>query len=807
MIVTGMRHLDRRARRVWGAWRPGALVGLALIAMASEATAGLGAEPPSPQVPATVAAPTLTGPPAVGQTVSCSTGTWSGSPNRFGFVWLRDGKPIAGQTGSTYLLQASDAGHSISCRVTASVEAGSYTIPGLPTGRYFVSFSAGYPRSPLYAGNLETTYFRQEFASSEANRVSVFAGAVTSGIDAVMPTGGEITGTVRDAGTHGGVSGVDVCAEGEEGGRQESCAETNSAGQYTLTGLASGAYRVWFTYGSPLGAEWSWTEWYSGRATGAAADPVTVAAGGVTSGIDVEMATGAIAGTVRAAAGGSPAAGVEVCAGSVGAASRTGGCVRTDAEGRYKIAGLSTGAYSVRFSRQSDQDGNYVSQYYDDAASDANVTDVTVTPGVTATGVDAELQTGGRISGAVTSASTHAPLGEVGVCVLFNGSGSGPCTKTNDAGDYSLEGLPSGSYGVEFYGSGPYLVQYFDGKASEPEATPITVTAGATTGGIDAELQRGGDITGVVTDASSSAPVAGMTVCAEAGSPVATRCGESGPGGLYAIEGLAAGSYVVRFIREAESETDYLGQVFDGQTSSGAATRVQVTPGGSTGGIDAGLLEGGEITGRVTSSAGAGVAGATVCAQLAEPIGESILNRWWGGGSFECTVTSPPGGSAAATSNALSIPPDSHSRFELVKARFDRRTGMLDFFFDLESAGRLRWGLSVERTDVDFRGHSATRSGGQVAFTGVAPTAARRRQGACKRGYVRRHGHCQVELVALSDGARRLRAGHAELKIRPDPPALRALRSHRALHVRGRFSFQSSLGGPPAAHAVTLKVR
>jgi hypothetical protein len=72
------------------------------------------------QRPAGKALPQVTGTPATGQVLSCSQGDWSGDlPLTFGYSWLRDGAPIAGAVAPQYTVGA-DAGHRISCKVTAS---------------------------------------------------------------------------------------------------------------------------------------------------------------------------------------------------------------------------------------------------------------------------------------------------------------------------------------------------------------------------------------------------------------------------------------------------------------------------------------------------------------------------------------------------------------------------------------------------------------------------------------------------------------------------------------------------------------
>jgi len=62
---------------------------------------------------------TTDGTPAPGETVSCSTGTWSGSPT-YTYQWQKDTVSIGGATSSSYVLQAGDASHSIRCVVTAT---------------------------------------------------------------------------------------------------------------------------------------------------------------------------------------------------------------------------------------------------------------------------------------------------------------------------------------------------------------------------------------------------------------------------------------------------------------------------------------------------------------------------------------------------------------------------------------------------------------------------------------------------------------------------------------------------------------
>jgi len=63
--------------------------------------------------------PAVTGTPTQGQTLTCSTGTWSKSPS-YSYQWLASGVVIDGATASTRVLAAGDVGKTMSCTVKAT---------------------------------------------------------------------------------------------------------------------------------------------------------------------------------------------------------------------------------------------------------------------------------------------------------------------------------------------------------------------------------------------------------------------------------------------------------------------------------------------------------------------------------------------------------------------------------------------------------------------------------------------------------------------------------------------------------------
>ena len=77
--------------------------------------------------PLCLAIPVITGTPAVGQTLTCSNGTWAGQPApTLTKQWMKDSVNIAGATGNTYVIAAGDAGSVITCKVTGTNAYGTY---------------------------------------------------------------------------------------------------------------------------------------------------------------------------------------------------------------------------------------------------------------------------------------------------------------------------------------------------------------------------------------------------------------------------------------------------------------------------------------------------------------------------------------------------------------------------------------------------------------------------------------------------------------------------------------------------------
>ena len=88
-----------------------------------------GGAPPAPVPPTDIAAPIISGSNVVGQLLTTTDGTWTGTaPIAYTYQWKRNGSDIVGETSSFYTLVQADATFNITCEVTATNIAGSASV-------------------------------------------------------------------------------------------------------------------------------------------------------------------------------------------------------------------------------------------------------------------------------------------------------------------------------------------------------------------------------------------------------------------------------------------------------------------------------------------------------------------------------------------------------------------------------------------------------------------------------------------------------------------------------------------------------
>jgi alpha-tubulin suppressor-like RCC1 family protein/uncharacterized surface anchored protein len=570
------------------------------------------------------------------------------------------GAPLSGVTVTIY----SAAGTSIGSATTNP--SGAFTRTGLAPGTYYVrtSNSLGYI-DELYSDLPCPVGTCPPFAAGAS--VAVTAGTATSDISFALALGGTVTGSVTDATSGAPLANVSVTVYTASGSNAGS-ATTNASGVYSKTGLVTGTYFV--RTSNSLGYI---DELYNnlpcpgGSCTVTAGSGVSVTAGVTTSGIDFGLVVGgSITGTVTAAGTGSPLANVSVSVYSANGAT-VGPAVTTNASGVFSKSGLATGTYFLRTSNTL----GYLDELYNSLpcvgghCTATTGTGVNVTTGSATAGVDFALDAGGVIAGSVVDEATGDPLSGVDVYVYDVRGSYVTSVTTNTSGAYGAQGLQSGTYFVLTMDEFSYLDEVFDnvpGWSSDTRVTsgtPVAVTAGTTTSGINFALAKGGVIAGHVTHAATGAPLTNINLSAFAVDGSIAREGLTdlfSSTGFYAIYGLPTGNYYVR----TAYNSGYLDQLYDGLVCpsdqcppTALATAVAVTVGETTGPIDFSLTPGETIAGTVTD-AGTGVPLASVSVSIYNASGTIV-------GSAVTTNTSgaytknglAPGSYYVRTSNTL----------------------------------------------------------------------------------------------------------------------------------------------------------
>jgi hypothetical protein len=368
--------------------------------------------------------------------------------------------------------------------------AGAYQIADLAAGSYTVEFS------DCANGRYISQFYRNASFGQQPTPVAVTGGSDTAHIDADMVLGGGISGTVRD---DQGRPLAQACVDAEEAGGVGfgGFARTGLSGTYKILGLSPGQYRARF---DDCGGGALAVEWYKGKSTALDADLVSVASGHTTKDINAAMVSGgSITGTVvqMNQPGGQPGICVDATDGAGSPANFM--TTTTDRWGTYQIAHLYPGSYKVHFQdcRPPVAGGDRLAdQWYNNKVSATWADTIQVVSGQATPAINATLQPQGVIAGTVTLAGQR-PADRV--CVSASPSAGPPQpfppeTQTTVSGSYRLS-LPRGSYRIEFgYCDSPVALglsadhQWYPNAPDPVGATPVSVSDGVTTSGVDANL-------------------------------------------------------------------------------------------------------------------------------------------------------------------------------------------------------------------------------------------------------------------------------------------------------------------------------
>ncbi|GAP20956.1 carboxypeptidase regulatory-like domain-containing protein [Leptolinea tardivitalis] len=526
------------------------------------------------------------------RTTSCSLGTITGTVSA-----ASGGAPLQG-----IRVEAHDFNTYDTIASTSTDSNGVYSLMNLPVGDYkMVVESEGYARQ----------IYNQKLSFSEADKVTTTAGGTVSGINFSLSQGGTISGTVFAAdGTtrlaNMNVSGIINDTYGGLG----TC--TDGSGNFTFQSVpldvdvkilaAESGSNNWCTGQANTYSEQFWNHTASGdQATTVRLSTSSPSLSGITFSLTQK---GQISGTVTAANTGLPLANAQVCFQNydTGQDSR---CVNSTSNGTYISGPLTNGDYRIRVYL-----AGYSWQWYPMTLSYEDAQRVSVSTGVTTSGINFSLGLGGTISGKV-----FAPDGTTGLenalVVLETPNGNSPyCTGAQ--GEFVFDSAPLNTNlfvraGVSDWGDfcgastvKTYPQQYWQNALSKDQANVI-VLSGTTTSRTDINftLHEGGSISGTVTAADGGTPLQGVRVSAHNTGYQELGAAITDASGNYTIPNLPNGFFTV-----VAEKGGFGRQVYNQKVSTSQHTPVEISDFSAVTGIDFSLSQGGTISGTVFAADG-----------------------------------------------------------------------------------------------------------------------------------------------------------------------------------------------------------
>lgn len=329
-------------------------------------------------------------------------------------------------------------------------------------------------------------------------RAVVVVFALVCSLFAVSPAqaaGTSISGKVtKPSGSGLAESVVDLYREYSDGYFLEKSVKTRTDGTYTFSSLPRGTYVVGFGAESKKYA----AEFWSDMKEFEDAREISLGSSAV-SGVNARLAVGATV-SGRVLSEGTDAHGVADA--EVAAYRLDGGgwtfdkSVQTASDGTFAIGGLTDGRFTLEFNPPTDgPDADLALEYWPDQRG-FTLDNFYLRLGETVDGFDAALSPGGRISGRVTGPDGEPIAGAPVFSFPTDEPEVGNVAVTEDDGTYVMKGLSAGQHRLEFYGpyalGEGYISEWWNDRSSFDDAEQITVTAGETAAGTNAQLAAEG---------------------------------------------------------------------------------------------------------------------------------------------------------------------------------------------------------------------------------------------------------------------------------------------------------------------------
>ncbi|MCW3492251.1 carboxypeptidase regulatory-like domain-containing protein [Microbacterium sp. SSM24] len=496
-------------------------------------------------------------------------------------------------------------------------EAGAFEIAELRASDYTVRFESNQE-------GLVGEWWDDQPSATGASVVSVVEGE-TKQVHAALDAAGSISGTVTDE-TGAAVEGGDVqvyrfdVAAGSW--NWQASATTAADGSYTVGSLPYGTFAV--AFGSGEGVEIVPEYWVDAPSL-EAATPLELERGEVVAGVDEQVQrAGRITGVVLDDIG-QPVANASVSAhveDVPGLEAWTSFGTTSGSDGTFAITSLPPGDYTVQF--WPGQAPDLIGEWWDDAASRETASIVTVVAEAESSGIDAQLASGGVITGSVFDGAETA-IADANVVLYDAEGGVVQTTSTLSNGIFGFGNLTPGTYTLSFSADtdSGRLTEWWNNASGRESATPVEVAAGTSTDGIDIVLDESdgshletftASLSGVVTDGAGQ-PLGGVRVDVRASDGMSGDFAMTNAEGAWEMAGMAAGRYVVSFTGIVGGES--ITRFWEDAPDLESATVIDLARGEAHDGISAVLRSTPlpEVVGSTPKIAGTAKVGSTLTAQ------------------------------------------------------------------------------------------------------------------------------------------------------------------------------------------------
>ncbi len=477
---------------------------------------------------------------------------------------------------------------------TRSDTNGNYQLGPLPSGDIILR------AQPDSTQGWVLEYFNQATDFNSATPINVTAGTDASGTDFSLQPGGWITGTVTDN-LGNPLSGIDLDVYDELGQRLTYNAATEANGSFSIGAIPAGNYHLRV---DPTIAQGFPRLYYPNALTLNGGSFITVNASQITSNVDFTLpAAGSLQGTITDLTSGTGLAAVDLDI-YLSTGERLDVNAVSAADGSYQLGPLLPGEYLVRADPSLLQ--GYMRLYYPSALTPGTAVPVSITANTVTTNIDFALDQAGSASGLITDAVSGSPIAGIDLDAFDAATGRyiGVTTRSAPDGSYQLGPLPVGTVilRADPNTTQGWQHQYYNLALTAATATPIAISAGTDTPGVNFNLTSAGWITGTIQDTQGN-PLDNIQIdLYNATSLVRIQTGiRSIPDGTFIIGPVDPGAYKVA--AGTDPTQGFAPQFFNNQNSAELGTTVDVIGAAGTTGINFALATISSASGQITAPA------------------------------------------------------------------------------------------------------------------------------------------------------------------------------------------------------------